>query len=215
MNPYSKLPQFQRMIVSIVFPIVHFMVYSCILLKSFKQFKQEYHRYSQTNLEYHHFFLMGNSTINISTWPCSIGISRGSSQRPRRRFHTRKRHWLPGGKALDEVLGRLEEGQQYKRNECSLSISMYGCMYVCMDVCMDVWMYVCRWRHVDVYPCVFVTMGWVGVGVGWGMLTFPGNCVLTLMLRYACGWCGVGHVNAWGWLRGVGHVNVPWQLPSR
>ena len=44
-------------------------------------------------------------------------------------------------------------------------------------------------------------MGWVGVGVGWGMLTFPGNCVLTLMLRYAWGWCGVGH------------VNVPWQLP--
>ena len=32
------------------------------------------------------------------------------------------------------------------------------------------------------------------------MLTFPGNCVLTLMLQYA-----------WGW-GGVGHVNVPWQL---
>ena len=27
----------------------------------------------------------------------------------------------------------------------------------------------CWWRHVDIYPCVCVTMGWGGVGVGWGM----------------------------------------------
>ena len=27
------------------------------------------------------------------------------------------------------------------------------------------------------------------------MLTFPGNCLITLMLRYAWGWGAVGHVN--------------------
>ena len=35
---------------------------------------------------------------------------------------------------------------------------------------------------------------WGGVGVGWGMLTFAGTCVMKLMLRHAWGGVGVG----WG-----------------
>ena len=50
--------------------------------------------------------------------------------------------------------------------------------------------------------------GWGWLGVGWGMVTFLCNCVITFMLRYAWGWVGVG----WGMLTFLGNCVITLML---